>query len=260
MNIIVCVKQVPDTMDVKIDPVTKNLIREGIEGVINPFDKNAIEEAVKIKDEYGGKVTAISMGPPQFKESLKEALAMGVDEAILISDRAFAGADTLATSYVLAEAIKKIGNYDLIFCGKHAVDADTGQVGPEIAERLGIPQITFVKSLKLENDAVVAERLLEDAVEKVTVKLPAVITTTKELNEPRYPSPIKIMKAARKEIPIWSASELNADPEQIGLKGSPTQVVDIFTPEKTTEVEMIQGTAEEIANTLFEKLREKKVL
>lgn len=261
MDIIVCIKQVPDTVDVKIDPVTKNLLREGIEGVINPFDKNALEEAIKIKESLGGKVTVISMGPAQVKESLKEALAMGADEAILLSDRCFAGADTLATAHVLAAAIKKIGSYDIIFFGRHAVDADTGQVGPIVAEKLGLPQVTYAKGIQCRGEKLLVERLLEDEIETVEVKTPVVITATKELNTPRYPSPIKIMKAARKNIPVWNLDAIEVELERVGLDGSPTRVIDVFTPQKTKEVEMLcGGDWEEIAQTLFEKLRADKVL
>lgn len=260
MEIVVCIKQVPDTVDVKIDPVTKNLVREGITGVINPFDKNALEEAIRLKEKQGAKVTVISMGPPQFKESLREALAMGADEAVLLCDRAFAGADTLATAYVLNQAIKKIGQPDIVFFGKHAVDADTGQVGPIVAEMLGLVQATYVTKVTVEEDKIQVERLLEDSKESLELKLPAVLTVAKELNEPRYPTPLKIMKAARKEIAGWGKEDLGADPAQIGMRGSPTQVLDIFSPQRSKEVKMLSGTLEEIAQDLFNHLRADKVL
>ena len=189
MKIIVLMKQVPNTNEVKIDPKTGTLIREGVPSIINPDDKNALEEALKIKEEKGGSVTVLTMGPPQADFALREALAMGADEAILLTDRVFAGADTWATSLALAKAIQKIGEYDLIFAGRQAIDGDTAQVGPEIAEHLGLPQVTYVrKVVSLEGNKVVVERALEDGYEVIECQLPAVLTAIKELNVPRYPS------------------------------------------------------------------------
>lgn len=261
MDIIVCIKQVPDpTVEVRIDPKTKNLVREGIAGVINSYDKNALEEAVRIKESQGGKVTVISMGPPQVKEALREALAIGADEAILLSDREFGGADTLATSYVLALAIKKLGGADIILFGKNAVDADTGQVGPIVAERLGLPQATYASKISVEGDILLIDRHLEDSTETVKVTLPTVITADKELNEPRYPTPLKIMKAAKKEIIVWCKVDIEADAAKIGLKGSPTRVLEIFSPAKSNQVKLINGSPEEAAQTLFNVLRADKVI
>ena len=232
MNIIVCLKQVPDTNEVKIDPVRGTLIREGVPSIINPDDKNALEEALRIKDENEDvKVTVLSMGPPQAEIALVEAIAMGADEAILLSDRAFAGSDTWATSTAIAAGIKAIGDYDMIFCGRQAIDGDTAQVGPQIAEHLNIPQITYVEELKLENGKVRAKRALEDGYFVVESEYPVLITAIKELNEPRYPSIRGIYEGFNGgKIRVLSAKDVNADINNIGLDGSPTQVNKSFTP------------------------------
>ena len=263
MNIIVCIKQVPDTESlsrVRINQETNTLVREGIPSIINPFDENAIEEALRLKEKYGGKVTVITMGPPQAEEALRKALAMGADEAVLLSDSAFAGSDTLATSYTLAAAIKKVGQFDLILFGKQAIDGDTAQVGPGVAERLGLPQITYVRKLEIENRKVKAERTLEDAFEVVEAKLPVVLTATKEMNEPRYSSMRGVLRAKKAQIPVWKATDLDLDKERIGLDGSPTQVIKIFTPEPPGKGEMLEGTVPEQVETLVSKLREAKVI
>jgi len=261
MKIIVCIKQVPDTVDVKIDPKTKNLDRTNIKGVINPFDNNAVEEAIRIKEKHGGHITAVSMGPPQTKEILKKALAMGCDEAILLSSRELGGADTLATGYTLAKAIKKIGDADIILFGRHAIDADTGQTGPIVAEFLDLPQITFVVSIEIKDNYVYASRLLEDSTQKVKVKMPVVITVSKELNKPRYASPINIMKAAKKQIAVWDHIDLECDPDKIGLKGSATIVTEIFEPERQKiDTIMIAGKPEETAKKFADLLHAEKLL
>ena len=260
MKIVVCIKQVPDTVDVKIDPVTKNLDRTNIVGVINPFDKNAIEEAVKIKEKHGGEITVISMGPPQTNESLREALALGCDNAILLSARELGGADTLATGYPLSQAIEKIGAVDLVLFGSHAVDADTGQTGPIVAENLGYRQITFASKVEIEDGYVFASRSLENCVQKVKAKLPVVITATKELNKPRYAKPINIMKAFKKDITVWNHLDLECDMDRIGLKGSPTAVTEIFEPKKDNKIDMIKGNPEEMAKELVNKLIADKFL
>lgn len=255
MEIVVCVKQVPDTTEVKIDPVTNTLIRQGVPSIVNPFDKNAVEAAIRLKEEHGGKVTVISMGPPQAKEALKECLAMGADEAVLISDRAFGGADTLATSYTLAAAIRKIGKVDMIICGKQAIDGDTAQVGPEIAEHLGWAQVTCVSEIDVAGQTVNLEREHEEGYEIVEVRLPVLLTVLKSINEPRLPTVKGTMKANRKEIPVWTASDLEVDPKHLGLTGSPTQVRRIFTPQQRVEGELIQaGSAREAAGILAQKL------
>ena len=197
MNIVVCIKQVPATTEVRIDPKTHSLIREGAESIINPFDENAIEAALQLRDQQGGKVTVISMGPPQAETALRESIAMGADEAVLITDGAFRLSDTLATAYTLSLAIRKLGETDLIICGKQAIDGDTAQVGPGIAERLGIPQATFVIGLELDGRKLRAKRLLEDCLEVVELRLPALITVVKQMNEPRT-APMKGVLRARK--------------------------------------------------------------
>ncbi|MFH1288053.1 MAG: electron transfer flavoprotein subunit beta/FixA family protein [bacterium] len=272
LKIIVCIKQVPDTGEIKINPQTNTLIRDGVPSIINPFDKNAIEEAIRIKEKIPSEVSVITMGPPQAQEALKEALAMGADQAYLLSDRNFSGADTLATSYTLAKAIEKIGNFDLILLGKQAIDGDTAQVGPELAERLNIPQITYVKKVELDsrlrgNDGlpnekpenVTAERLLEDCTETVECPLPVLITVTKEINEPRHPSLKGVLRAKKAVIPVWKKEDISCKDDKIGLNGSPTQVMKIFTPPVRTEREMLSGTPEEMSKTLVQKLKERKI-
>ncbi|SFM12492.1 electron transfer flavoprotein subunit beta/FixA family protein [Pelosinus propionicus] len=261
MEILVCIKQVPDTAEVKIDPVTNTLIRQGVPSIVNPFDKNALEAALQLKDKHGGKVTVISMGPPQAKEALKECLAMGADQAILVSDRAFGGADTLATSYTLAAAIRKVGSYDLIFCGKQAIDGDTAQVGPEIAEHLGIAQITYVAKIEVNGDTVSVEREYEEGYGIIEGKLPLLISVVKSINEPRYPTIKATMKANRVEIPVWTMADLDVDEQKLGLKGSPTQVRRIFTPPQRTEGVVIQkATAWESVSVLIQKLSDAKII
>jgi electron transfer flavoprotein beta subunit len=260
LHIVVCIKQVPATLDVRVDPVTHNLIREGTESVINSFDENALEEALRLKEQLGGKVSVISMGPPQVKEALRKALAMGADEAFLLCDRALGGADTLATAYTLAQGIRRLAPFDLVLCGRHAVDADTGQVGPELAERLNLPQATLVKKLECDGKTVVAWRECEEGTAVWEVPLPAVVTVDKEINTPRYPSPLGIMRAAKKPLVVWTAKDLAVEEDQIGLKGSPTRVLRLFSPQRTSHVEILPGKPEEAAATLVAKLRELKVL
>ena len=262
MNIIVCIKQVPDTTEVKIDPVTNTLIRQGVPSIVNPFDKNAVEAALQLKGKHGGTVTVISMGPPQAQEALKECLAMGADSAVLISDRAFGGADTLATSYALAAAIRKLGQYDLIICGKQAIDGDTAQVGPETAEHLGIAQVTYVAKMELTGDTMTVEREHEDGYEVIEVKLPALVSVIKSAEyEPRFPSVKGTMKANRTEIPVWTAADVQADEERIGLKGSPTKVSKIFSPPRRTQgIVISKDTARESVSALLEKLSEAKII
>lgn len=260
MNIIVCIKQVPDTTEVQIDPETGTLIREGVPSIINPFDENAIEEGLRLVEKYGGKVTVITMGPPQAEEALRQALAMGADEAILLSDRTFAGADTLATAYTLSQAIKKIGDFDLITCGKQAFDGDTAQVGPGLAEQLGIPQITYAIEVEVEERKLRVKRLLEDRFEVVETRLPALITVVKHINDPRHAGLRGVMKARKAEIPTWTAEDIEADPLRCGLNGSPTNVVKVFSPQREHKGEILEGESEEVAHGLIERLREAKVL
>lgn len=257
MHIVVCIKQVPDTADVKIDPKTNTLIREGVASVINPFDMYAIEEAIRIKEKKGGKVTVLSMGPPQAESALREAISMGADSAVLLSDRAFAGSDTWATSYTLAMALRKLGHFDLVLFGKQASDGDTAQVGPGVAAHLDLPQITYVRRIEeLTAGMVAAERLLDDGYEVIESPLPCVLTVVKEINEPRLPS-LKGKMAARKAvIATWGAKEIDADPKQIGLDGSPTKVVKIFTPPVRVGGEILSGEPLECVQKLAAALRD----
>ncbi|MEG1632890.1 MAG: electron transfer flavoprotein subunit beta/FixA family protein [Oscillospiraceae bacterium] len=253
MKILVFVKQVPDTDDVRLDPKTGNLMRDGVQSIINPFDANAIETAIHLKEEYGGSVTAISMGPPQADDVLKKALAMGCDESVLLSDRALGGADTLATGYPLAKAAEKIGGYDLLICGRHAVDAETAQTGPIIAGFLDIPQVTLVDSIKIEDGYAVCGRLLNDRTETVRVRMPALITVCSEINTPRYPTPINIMRALKKPRFIWNAQDIACDPEMIGVAGSPSSNKKIFAPPKhNTATKFFTGSAEDIAKQIVD--------
>ncbi len=264
MKVIVCVKQVPDTeAAVKIDPETKTLMREGVESITNPFDEFAIEEGLLTVEKYGGDVHVISMGPPQAQEVLRNAYAVGAENVYLISDRAFAGADTWATAYTLASAIKKIGDFDLIICGKQATDGDTGQVGPGIATQLNIPQLTYVDKvveIDPDNKKIKVERLLEDGKEVVEASLPALITVVKDINEPRLPSLFGIKKAAKIEIPTWTAEDLPVEKEKLGLEGSPTEVVKVFTPEERGGGEILEGEIPEVVSTLVDKLMDMKFI
>lgn len=257
MKIIVCLKQVPDTTAVRIDPKTGTLIREGVPSIINPEDKNALEEALVLKDNYGATVTVISMGPPQAKEALREALSMGADEAILITDRAFAGADTLATSKALAGAINKIGEYDIIFAGRQAIDGDTAQVGPEIAEHLNIPQVTYVQEVKVEEGELYVNRALEDGYEIIKVQTPVLLTAIKELNVPRYMHANYIFESANKEIKIMTADDIDVDKAELGLSGSPTKVKKSMTKEAKGQGEVVNKPVPEAVSYVLKKMKEK---
>ena len=259
MNIIVCIKQVPDTTEVRIDPETNTLIRSGIACIINPFDMYAIEEGLRLKEKFGGKVTVITMGPPQAEEALREAISLGADEAILISDRAFAGSDTWATSYTLSRAIHKVGDYDLVICGKQAIDGDTAQVGPGISAHLDIPQVTYVKKIEEVDVAkkyMRAERMTEEGYEIIESPLPCLLTVVKEINEPRLPSLKGKMRAKKAEIKKWEAKDLDTDPDLIGLNGSPTKVVKIFTPPPRKGGQILEGDAKEISVKLAGLLKD----
>ena len=256
MNIIVCIKQVPETTEVRINPETNTLVREGVKSIINPFDMYAIEEAVRLREKFGGKSTVICMGPPQAESALREAISMGIDEGILVCDRAFAGSDTWATSYTLTGAIKKIGAFDVIICGKQASDGDTAQVGPGISAHLDIPQVTYVKKIEEVKDGLMrVERLMEEGYEVIQTPLPAVITVVKEINEPRIPSLRGMMRAKNAKITVWTQKEMNLDAQKIGLCGSPTRVVKIFTPPQRAGGQMLAGEAQEVANKLVELLK-----
>jgi len=257
MHFVVCIKQVPDTHDVKINPETNTLMREGVESIINPFDMYAIEEAIRLRERLGGTVTALTMGPPQAEAALREAIAMGVNQGILVSDRAFAGSDTWATSYTLSKALEKIGDYTVVLFGKQASDGDTAQVGPGVATHLDLPQITYVRKIEeVDASRIVAERLLESGFESIESPLPCVLTVVKEINEPRLPSLKGKMAARKAEIVKWTASDIGGDPEKLGLKGSPTKVVRIFSPPPRQGGEMIEGDPDEIARKLAEKLKD----
>ncbi len=258
MKIVVCIKQVPDTTNVKIDPETNTLIREGVESIINPFDMYAIEEGLRIRERAGGgEVTVISMGPPQAESALREAISLGVDRAILISDRKAAGSDTWATGYILSKAIQKISDYDLILCGKQASDGDTAQVGPGISSWLDIPQVTYVKKIeKLEKDRAVVERMTEEGYNVIEIPLPCLLTVVKEINEPRLPSLKGKIKAKKIEIPVWSADDLGLEEKKIGLNGSPTRVVKIFTPPSREKGMILDGPVDESVNKIADILKD----
>jgi electron transfer flavoprotein beta subunit len=257
MNIVVCLKQVPDTTEVKIDPKTGTLIREGVPSIINPDDKNALEEALVLKENAGAKVTVITMGPPQAQVALREALAMGADEAILITDRAFAGADTLATSNALAGALRKL-DYDVVFAGRQAIDGDTAQVGPEIAEHLQIPQITYVEKVDVTGDKeLTVKKAWENGYEIVKVQTPVLLTAIKELNVPRYMNVRNIFGTFDKEIKIWSADDIGVDKSLLGLNGSPTKVKKSTTKEAKGQGEIINKPVKEAASYVVSKLKEK---
>ncbi|MCL2200497.1 MAG: electron transfer flavoprotein subunit beta [Oscillospiraceae bacterium] len=262
MKIFVLVKQVPDTNEVKIDPVTGTLIREGVPSILNPDDANALEEALALKDQYPGTtVDVISMGPPQANYMLRECLALGADNAYLLSSRTFGGADTCATSTTLAAGVKKIGEYDIIFAGRQAIDGDTAQVGPQTAQRLGIPSVSYVQKIReVKDKTVVVERALEDGYEIVEIQRPCVLTAIKELNTPRYMTVRQIEEAYKKDITVWDEFDLKVDPKTVGLIASPTQVHKSFTPPPKGAGEMLHGTPSEMAAALVSKLTEKHVL
>jgi len=256
MKIIVCIKQVPNATDVKINPETNTLIREGVESIINPFDMYAIEEAIRIKEKFGGTAVVISMGPPQAEAALREAIAMGIDSAILVSDRLFAGSDTWATGYALAKAIEKIGDFDLILCGKQASDGDTAQVGPGISVHLNIPQVTYVKKIEDIKDGLIrVERMVEEGYEVIETKLPALFTVVKEINEPRLPSLKGKINAKKIDLPTWTGKELEIEEDKVGLKGSPTQVVKIFTPPAREKGKILTGDTEHIVKELIDEIK-----
>lgn len=260
LNIVVCIKQVPNTNEVRLDPVTGTLIREGVPSIINPDDKAGLEAALRLKDEQGAHVTVLSMGPPQADAALREALAMGADEAILVTDRAFGGADTLATSTTIAAALKTLP-YDLILTGRQAIDGDTAQVGPQIAEHLGIPNVSYAEDLKVEGNEVTVKRQYEDRYHIIKVKMPCLITALSELNQPRYMTPGGIFDAYReKEVKILTRADLEVDDTAIGLKGSPTRVWKTFTKSLKAAGQQVTLDPQESADYMMEKLREKFII
>jgi electron transfer flavoprotein beta subunit len=261
MNVIVCLKQVPGTTQVKIDPQTNTLVRQGVEAILNPFDAYAMEEGVKLKERFGGKVTVVSMGPPQADKMLREAISVGVDEAYLLSDREFAGSDTLATSYTLCQAIKKIKDYDVVICGRQTLDGDTGQVGPELAQMLGLPFVAYVSKIEeVAGGAMKVQRLVDEGHEIIETALPCVITVTKEINVPRLPSIRGVFKAKGAKIPVWTAADIQANKESTGRAGSATVVVKTFIPERVRTGQVLPGTVEEQVDALIAKLKDAKVV
>ena len=263
MNIVVCIKQVPDTTEIKIDPVKNTLIRTGVPSIMNPFDKNALETGLSLKDQYGGKVTVISMGPPQAKAVLREALAMGADEAYLVTDRAFGGSDTYATSQIIAAGLNKIGIEadDIVFCGRQAIDGDTAQVGPQIAEKLNLPQVTYAADIQKNGNTITVKRMLEDGYMMIEVQTPCLLTCISELNQPRYMSVNEIFGCYDKPVEVLDYNALKDDPlidaTTIGLSGSPTNILTSFTPPQKGVGMMLEGadaaTAEKLAGLLAAK-------
>jgi electron transfer flavoprotein beta subunit len=263
VKIIVCIKQVPESTEAKLDPKTFTIDRSSSKGIINPFDVNAVEEAVRIAEKLENVETiALSMGPPSAEDTLKEALTYGLDAAYLLSDKAFAGADTLATSYTIAKAIDKIGNYDLILCGKQAIDGDTAQVGPGIAENLNLAQATNVQKIDFVDDKTLkVASELEDGYKIIEIKLPAVLTVTKEINIPRIPSFKTARLALKKVIVKWTAQDLeNIDKSKIGMDGSPTSVIKVETPKIQKSTIFLKGTPSQIAQDFVQKLKERYLI
>ncbi len=261
MNIIVCIKQVPGSTEVKINPDTGTLMRDSVEAVVNPFDEYAIEEALQIKEKHGGVVKVITMGPPQAESALREAVAMGCDEAILVSDKAFAGSDTWATSYTLSKAIESLGETNLIICGKQAIDGDTAQVGPGVAEMLDIPFVAWVRKIEEISDTTMkVERLMEDGYEVVEMPLPGLITVVKDINQPRMASLKGKLRAKKAEIKVITASDLTVEESKIGLTGSPTQVLRSFVPEKKTGGEKIEGEVPDLVKKITDTILEMKII
>lgn len=260
MKIIVCVKQVPDTTEVKIDKKTNTLIRDGVPSILNPDDANALEQALEFKEKYDDvEVTVISMGPPQADIMLRECLAMGADKAYLLSDRAFGGSDTWATSNALAAGIRKIvekeGKFDIIFAGRQAIDGDTAQVGPQIAEKLDIPQVTYVEGIEGDGETFKVKRQLEDGYEIIEIKAPFLLTAVKELNEPRHMFIDKIFDAFKQEIPVLTIDDVDITKEEVGLKASPTRVFRSFTPEVKGQGVILEGTEKEVSEKLVSELK-----
>jgi electron transfer flavoprotein beta subunit len=265
MNIIVPIKQVPETNAVRMDESTGTMIRDGVVSIINPLDLYGIELAIQLRDRFGGRATAISMGPPKAAEALREAIAMGLDDAVLLSDRAFAGADTWATAYALSKAIARLGEFDLIICGERATDGDTGQVGPAIAAFLDLPVASYVSKFEEAADGLLrVHRLVEDGYEVLEVALPCVLTVVKEVSNPRLPTLRGKQKARRADIPTWGAADIEADPALVGLKGSPTRVVKIHRPKVSRQCEKIVATdeaaVEQAVSGLIALLRKRELL
>lgn len=260
MKIVVCIKQVPDTNEVKLDPVTGTLIRDGVPSIINPDDKAGLEAALELKEQTGAEVSVITMGPPQADAVLREAMAMGADNAYLVTDRAFGGADTLATSSTLAAAIRKL-EYDLIIAGRQAIDGDTAQVGPQIAEHLCIPNVSYAEEIKVEGSNIIVKRQYEDRYHTVKVQMPCLITALGEMNQPRYMTPGGVFDAYRdKSVTVWTRPDLDIADEVIGLKGSPTKVAQSFPKSVKPAGTKVTLDAQESADYIVAKLKEKYVI
>ncbi len=263
MKIIVLIKQVPNTTEVKLDPKTGNLIREGVETIINPDDLHALETAVTLKEEHDAEVTVLTMGPPQAIDALSEAMGMGADKAILLSDRAFAGADTWATSFTLGKAIETVGEFDLILAGRQAIDGDTAQVGPQVAEYLDVPQATYVFDIEeVAPDHLVVKRRLEDGYERIELKLPVLLTLIGGEKQPRYPNFSGLLLACREKAPIrvWNAADIGVTTAEVGLDGSLTHVVKTFAPKFERQSELLEGDTSQVAQNLIERFKENKLI
>jgi electron transfer flavoprotein beta subunit len=261
MEIVVCIKQVPESTRVKINPETNTIVREGTKGIVNPFDLYAVEEALRLREKHGGTVKVLTMGPPMAEEALRECVSMGADEAHLVSDRVFAGSDTWSTSYTLAAAIRKMGKYDLVLFGKQAIDGDTAQVGPGVAVHLDVPFIAFAKKVReVTPTHLTAERMFEEGYEVVKTPLPACLTVVKEINEPRLPSLKGKMKAKSCPIVKYGRADLDVQDEFLGLDGSPTRVLRIFTPEKREGGVKWTGEPAELAEKTVAELRARKII
>ena len=261
MKIIVCIKQVPNTTEIKIDPITNTLKRDGVPSIINPDDKTAIEAALQLKEKCGATVTVITMGPMQAEKALREALAMGADEAFLLTDRAFAGSDTLATSTIIAAAIKKLGA-DIVLCGRQAIDGDTAQVGPQISEHLGIPQITYAAAIdyNAEHGSLVVKRQFEDRYQTLEVKGQCLITILSTLDKPRYMNVWDIVNQDEKEIGIITFADIEVDPAAIGLKGSPTKVKSTATKQFDKTIETLELDPESAAKAIADALKSRHLI
>lgn len=261
MNIVVCMKQVPDTTEVRLDPETGTLIRKGVPSIINPDDKSGLEAALQLKDQEGARVIALSMGPPQAEKALREALAMGADEAVLLSDRAFGGADTWATSYTLAAALRRL-SWDLIITGRQAIDGDTAQVGPQIAEHLGLPQVSYAARIERQENSLIIRRMYEDRYQTLRVQLPCLVTALSEMNTPRYMSVAGIREAYNeKTVEVWDRETLGlTDKSVLGLKGSPTRVKKSFTKGARAAGRKVETDPQEGARIIMEELQERFII
>jgi electron transfer flavoprotein beta subunit len=262
MKVVVCIKQVPGiNTKVRIDPQTNYVIWEGEERILNPLDMYALEESVRIKEQHGGTIVVISMGSSQVEETLREAIALGVDETVLLTDPAFDGSDTLATSYILSKAIARLGQVDIVICGRQALDGDTGQVGPQLAEHLGLPFIAYVSQIEeIREGYMRVQRMVEEGHQAVEMPLPGVISVVKEINVPRLPSLRGLIQSKKAKIPVWNAKELGVNMNKVGLTGSPTRVIRLFSPQRASGGELLQGSPESQVDQLVEKLKGTKII